>query len=576
MTKKRVRPGHIASLCLAALAGALITSFAPAVQSKDEKTDVDIEGKVAHVLSRITFGAKPGQIEEVEEEGLESYLARQLHPEKIALSEEIEKLGKVEARAKDPVYLFLNYGRPALMALAKGNQNGSPREDEAVKKVIGEYQRKLYEESALTRIKRATESPQELKEVMTDFWFNHFNISQEKGLDHVWIGSYEERAIRPFVLGKFRDMLGATAHHSGMLFYLDNWQNTKDPGSSSPANELDGKKRGRFSGINENYARELMELHTLGVDGGYTQKDVQELARVLTGLGLPPGAGGGGNLKNSADITAMGMAGQAMLSKTGRDRLAEVGGAAQPERTRRRLVREYGPPPQIKGNRELGYYFDKNRHDFGDKVLLGQVIKGEGEAEIEKVLDLLARHPATARHISYKLAQYFVADSPPKSLVEKMSKRFLDSDGDIAATLDTLFHSSEFYEKKYRGAKFKSPYRYLLSSLRATNSKVEDPKLILGFLKQTGMPLYQCLTPDGYKNTKEAWLNPDNLLNRLNYATALGTGRCPGVKIGHTDPAMIADACTQDLSSRTIQAVKEAPQNLKAPLVLGSPEFMVY
>ena len=540
------------------------------------------EERVAHVISRLSFGAKPGEIEAVEKEGVENYIRRQLHPDSQPLPADLEKLGQLDALAKDPVYLFLNYGKPAIKALAKSNGQGD-KDDKEAKKIIGETYRRMYQEAALARVRRAVESPRELQEVMTDFWFNHFNISQEKGLDHVWIGSYEERAIRPYALGRFRDLLGATAHHAGMLFYLDNWQNTaasykeervapafaerfnKDKEAKLPA------RRNRFQGINENYARELMELHTLGVDGGYSQKDVQELARVLTGLGLPKGAGGGRG--------PGGPSGQEQMMFAQNQGAGAGAGAAVGARRRLgrgAIIREYGGGETIVGNRELGYYFDPSRHDQGEKVLLGKVIKAEGEAEIEKVLDLLARHPSTARHISFKLAQYFVADKPPQTLVDKLSKSFSESDGDIAAVLNTLFHSSEFYDKNYRGKKFKSPYRYVISSLRATDSRVEDVKPLLNFLKQTGQPLYQCLTPDGYKNTKEAWLNPDNLINRLNYATVLGTSRYPGITTRVKDPSQVADACTTDLSAATVSAVKQAPSQLKAALVLGSPEFMMY
>lgn len=567
MSSYKSIPGRKPLLC--ALSLVLLAQFAMPGLAAEE------EDKVAHLVSRLSFGAKPGEIEAVEKEGIENYLRRQLHPGSQPLPEDLEKLGQLDALAKDPIYLFLNYGRPALKALAKGNGQ-SDKDDKEAKKIIGETYRRMYQEAALARVRRAVESPRELQEVMTDFWFNHFNISQEKGLDHVWIGSYEERAIRPYALGRFRDLLGATAHHAGMLFYLDNWQNTAanyQEERSMPAlaerfnnKYLQGRapaRKSRFQGINENYARELMELHTLGVDGGYSQKDVQELARVLTGLGLPKGAGGGRGLPGQRPDPE-----QMMVSPQGQ--------AGVRARRGRGIIREYGGGETIVGNREFGYYFDPSRHDQGEKVLLGKVIKPEGEAEIEKVLNQLARHPSTARHISFKLAQYFVADKPPQSLVDKLAKTFSESDGDIASVLNTLFHASEFYDKSYRGKKFKSPYRYVISSLRATNSRVEDVAPLLAFLKQTGQPLYQCLTPDGYKNTKEAWLNPDNLINRLNYATVLGTSRYPGITTRVKDPSQVADACTTDLSAATVSAVKQAPPQLKAALVLGSPEFMMY
>lgn len=570
--------------------------------------DHNSESDVAHLLGRAAFGPKPGEIEAVQRQGVEAYLQKQLHPDTITLPPNVAQLSQYDALAKDPVSLYLNYAKPVLKAMAGGKKNQTEESKKEFQKLIRETYRKVYEEAADARFTRAIDSPQELKEVMTDFWFNHFNISMEKGIDHIWVGSYEERAIRPHVLGKFRDLLGATSHHAAMLFYLDNWQNTA-PGAVLVKNDgpfdqpvrrnrknqqtlqnalnpeaapAPKKAATRFSGINENYARELMELHTLGVDGGYTQKDVQELARVLTGLGLPPGAGGGGGAKVAmAQRAAAGNLPGGNFTNpgnpnnpgnfAGRRRMRQLGGRAGAQ------IRNYGATPDaIPGDHEMGYYFDARRHDNGDKVLLGQTIKGSGEGEVDQVLDLLARHPSTAKHVSYKLAQYFVADVPPQSLVDKLSKRFTETDGDIAEVMNTLLHSDEFWDTKYRGAKFKSPYRYVVSSLRATQADITEVKPILDFLKQTGQPLYQCLTPDGYKNTREAWLNPDNLLNRLNFATALGIGKMKGITTRINDPAAVADACSTDLSDKTLQSIKSSPPRLKPALVLGAPEFMNY
>ena len=189
---------------------------------------------------------------------------------------------------------------------------------------------------------------------------------------------------------------------------------------------------------------------------------------------------------------------------------------------------------------------------------------------------MLAKHPNTAHHISYQLAQYFVADNPPAALVDKLSKRFIETDGDISEVLGTLFHSPEFWDSKYENAKFKSPYRFLVSSLRATDADIIDVKPSLGVLTQLGMPLYKCLTPDGYKNTKEAWLNPDNLINRINFATTYGTGKFPGAKPKVTEPADVADCIGPTLSNKTIDSVMGAPEVLRVSLLLGSPEFMKY
>jgi uncharacterized protein (DUF1800 family) len=361
------------------------------------------------------------------------------------------------------------------------------------------------------------------------------------------VGAYEEEAIRPYALGHFRQLLEATAKHPAMLFYLDNWQNTapNSPGA-----------KGRFKGLNETYARELMELHTLGVDGGYTQQDVTTLARILTGWGF----------------------------------------------TR--------PLPQDTSD---GYWssFDAKRHDFSDKVFLGQTIKGSGIKEGEQALDILAQSPATAHHISYQLAQYFVADQPPPALVERLAQRFQQTDGDIREVLNTLFHSPEFWDMKNYNAKFKTPYQYVISSVRATGVEVHNFRPIYGMLQQLGMPLYGCLTPDGYKNTQDAWLNPDAMTRRLSFATALASGRLPlsqypkdlgiGLPLANTqmpgqdqtammptppiislsksqpvDATQLSNTLGNYFSAQTQSAIAASPRQLSASLILGSPEFMHY
>ncbi len=208
-------------------------------------------------------------------------------------------------------------------------------------------------------------------------------------------------------------------------------------------------------------------------------------------------------------------------------------------------------------------------------MILGQTIAGAGEREIEQVLDILSRHPSTAHHISYKLAQYFVADTPPEPLVKKMAATFTRTDGQIAAVLNTLFESEEFWNPQNRNNKFKSPYRYVVSSLRATDATIVDVVPVLAYLKQAGQPLYKCLTPNGYKNTKEAWLNPDSLINRLNFATALGANRLPGVRAENNNQGDITDSLAV-VSEKTVSAIEQAQPQLRQSLVLGSPEFMMY
>ncbi len=567
--------------------------------------------QLLHLLNRISFGPAPGDLEKLKSEGVEAYINEQLHPQSITLPDKVKRLSQVSALQETPARLFLTYGRPALKAIAEKGQSDKQEDKKAVQKALHDNYFKLYEETSSARLGRAVESPAQLQEVMTDFWYNHFNISVEKNLDHLWVGSFEEQSIRPYALGKFRDLLGATAHHAAMMFYLDNWQNTAPhsrTGEAANAAPDKNKNAAKFKGINENYARELMELHTLGVDGGYTQKDVQELARVLTGLGLPPGAGGGFGNNNKAQRLAMmqrqlsqrqfagaqgravrglaggGLAGRNQLRGGRRQDGQSTSGAGefhannamQNDEPKMMMQAQNGPLPATILNDRFGSYFDQSRHDFGEKVVVGHKIEGKGAVEIEEVLDILAKHPSTARHISYQLAQYFVSDNPPASLVDRLSQKFTQTDGDIAELMGTLLHSPEFWDAKALNAKFKSPYRYLISSLRATDAEIENLQPSTGLLAQLGMPLYKCLTPDGYKNTKDAWLNPDNLINRLNFATAYGAGRFPGVRPALSDPTKLADCIGPSLSDRTIDAVMKSPERLRISLLLGSPEFMKY
>lgn len=472
--------------------------------------------RAQHVLNRLTYGPRPGDLKAVEEMGVERFIDQQLHPESLRIPKGLqEQIDHSPAVVMTPAKLFMNYGRPALKALAE-QKNSDPAQKKNALKLINQTYRKLYLEQSELRLNRAVYSPRQLEELMTEFWFNHFNISSEKGLDHIWVGSFEEVAIRPYALGKFRDLLGATAHHAAMLFYLDNWQN-----SAPSANSRGG---GRFKGLNENYARELMELHTLGVDGGYNQSDVIALARILTGLGLQPRRG------------------------------ATMGSLES----------------------KFGDHFEARRHDFTQKVLLGKTISGSGEKEIEEALDLLAGHPSTARHVTYKLAQAFVCDKPPEALVKRLSQTFSTTGGDIKAVLQETFHSPEFWDVKYREKKFKSPYRYIVSALRASDAEVVSFLPVIQFLRQQGMPLYQCLTPDGYKNTEAAWLNSDALINRLNFATALGLGKMPNLRTTIFDYQEVEPLLGTQPSLSTLRAVKQAPEEMRLSLLLGSPEFMRY
>ncbi len=489
-----------------------------------------------HVLNRLAYGPAPGDIERVMQMGVERYIDEQLHPERLplapALMQQLVALDTTRLSQRELIRQF----REAQQSARNDSEEGKAQRREF-------YQR-LTLQAGEARLLRALQSPAQLHEVMVDFWFNHFNVFIGKGLDRALVENYEREAIRPYAMGRFRDLLGATAHHPAMLFYLDNWQSVaagyEPPRAAAPA--------AKASGLNENYARELMELHTLGVDGGYTQADVTELARMLTGW-------------------------------------------------------TFNPRP---GATDSAFYFDARRHDNGEKQWLGRRVPGRGQAEGEDALDVLAVHSATARRIGYKLAQYFVADEPPPALVERLSRRFLDSGGDIRAVLKALFDNAEFRAPRAANAKFKTPYRYLLSVVRASGIAISNVRPLVATAYQLGMPLYGCQTPDGYKNTEVAWLNPEAITRRINFANAFASGRLPfarpiddmeTVGMGKAaleravdrastarfnpawgTPPIDADVVLRVLgsgiSARTRVAVAQVDPGLRAALVLGSPDFM--
>src|ERR1017187_2268580 len=317
-----------------------------------------------------------------------------------------------------------------------------------------------------SKILRAVYSSRQLDEVLADFWFNHFNVFLDKGADRYLITEYDREAIRPHVLGKFRDLLEATAKSPAMLFYLDNWQSV---GANVPLPRGPNAQR---RGLNENYGRELLELHTLGVDGGYTQKDVTEAARCFTGWTI-----------------------------------------RQPQRV-------------------AEFEFNPRMHDDGEKTVLGvRIPAGGGIDDGFQVLHLLAHHPSTARFISRKLAMRFVADDPPETLVNRMAATFLKKDGDLRAVLKTMFDSPEFWSRGAYRAKMKSPLEMVASSLRAVDAQVDFAFGLNNQLNQLGEPLYRKAEPTGYSNSGQEWLNSAGLLARMNFSIALVNNKVPGVKV---------------------------------------------
>ncbi|MDQ3584990.1 MAG: DUF1800 domain-containing protein, partial [Acidobacteriota bacterium] len=581
-------------LALALLAGVSVVPGASAQtqQQAVKARQLSEEQRILHVLNRLGFGARPGDVERVRKLGLERYIEQQLFPEKIADEMAAAKVRALPAMGMTTAELYAKYPQPGALLRqlqrrgdlpadlaelrenrVKGNNapqqpNAMERDgaamsaDAAKEKSAGEpaaqqnamrpeYReaiRRYYVENNLlppqrlmqdlqaARILRAAYSERQLQEVLVDFWTNHFNVFAGKGADRWLLVSYDRDAIRPHTLGKFRDLLQATAESPAMLFYLDNFQSVspnavqggmRQRGGDGQMNNPRRMKRGgmrarelgglfgggremqragqpdddqmnmpqqgrpqqqrRARGINENYARELMELHTLGVDGGYTQKDVQEVARCFTGWTIfdPRGF-----------VSAMGLGN---ASKAG------------------------------------SFYFNPRLHDDGEKIVLGHKIPaGGGVKDGLMVLDILARHPATAKFIATKLARRFVTDNPTPALVERIAVAFTKSDGDIRETLRAVFASPEFNAPENYRQKIKTPFEVAASALRALGAETNGGPALHQWIAKMGEPLYLYQAPTGYPDTAEHWVNTGALLERLNFALALAANRVPGTRVDLT------------------------------------------
>lgn len=455
----------------------------------------------------------------------------------------------------------------ALATSGKGSQRNefmegmSPQQRETLA-ALNNPQQVVAGELVQAKLLRATYSERQLQEVMTDFWFNHFNVFLGKGADRYLLTSYERDAIRPHVLGNFEDLLIATAQSPAMLFYLDNWLSVgpnsdvangasrrghrNDRKRSSEKNGPSKPSKGKQNGLNENYGRELMELHTLGVNGGYTQQDVTEVARVFTGWTLK-------------------------RPKEG-----------------------------------AGFIFEERMHDPGEKIVLGHRIKPNGEKEGLEVLHILAHHPSTAKFVCGKLATRFVSDNPPSALVDRMAQTFLKKDGDIREVLRTMLRSPEFWSAQAYRAKVKTPLEFAVSALRASGAEVSDTTTVARHLQTLGMPLYGMQPPTGYSMKADAWVNSTALLGRMNFSLALTAGKLSGVQVDSDRMFHSSDAPadpeqtlaglekellagevskqTHDTISAQLQDPKISQRRLDDPvrapdvgaiagLLLGSPEF---
>ncbi|MFT7723709.1 MAG: DUF1800 domain-containing protein [Roseateles sp.] len=495
----------LAAVLAAVLAGCATAPAAdPATQPAAQTTAQT--ARDALWLDRLTWGATGADLAQLRRQGRAAWLDAQLDDGPAARPPALPPLPPLL-----PLVQQLAAQRQAADALADGDARAAARR--AYQQALARLARGA---SARTLL-HALDSPQQLREQLTWFWFNHFNVAQAKGDLRAMVGDYEQ-GLRERALGRFRDLLGYAVRHPALLRYLDN--------------ERNAARR-----LNENHARELLELHTLGVDGGYGQRDVQALARVLTGLGL---------------------------------RLADG-------------------PPRLRPAQQARYWrdglaeFNPARHDFGAKTLLGQPIRGDGLAEIDHVLDLLARHPATARHLCAKLARYFVADEPPPALVARMAERWRRSDGRIAEVLRTLVASPEF--EASLGRKFKDPVHYVVSAVRLAHADraALDTAPLLGWLNRLGQAPHDRATPDGYPLDEGAWAGPGQMATRFEVAQAIGSGmpalrRAPGQRrpaVPQLDTPLYRDAIAPRLAPATRAALAGAasPQAWNT-LLLASPEFM--
>ena len=444
------------------------------------------DAAILHALNRLTYGPRPGDVDRVKAMGLQKWIDQQLTPSRIDNSALDAKLQRLDTLTLDSETIQREYAAPAMQERRKRQREnpdavrpepGSMRNDPNMPRApMSEVQRKgrqVISDIEEAKLLRAVYSDRQLEEVLVDFWFNHFNVFAGKGITRNFISEYEREAIRPYVLGNFRDMLGATAKSPAMLFYLDNWLSS---GADGAMGARGARARGaqvagprRSNGINENYARELLELHTLGVDGGYTQDDIVNVAKAFTGWTIE--------------------------------------------------------------RQEAAFRFAPGRHDRSEKVVLGKSIKPGGMDEGERVLDIVATHPSTARHIATKLAIRFVSDTPPASLIDRAAATFTATKGDLREVVRVILTSQEFSAADAYRAKVKTPLEFVASALRATGAEVRTALPLARTLRDMGMPLYGCQPPTGYDETAASWVSAGALVGRMNFAVDLSKNAVRGVRV---------------------------------------------
>lgn len=467
--------------------------------------------QVSHVLSRLTFGARPGDVARVRAMGVDAFITQQLQPSRIPDKRLEAWLGQFETLDLTYSDLQKAYPRPneALQALAPANRNSLSQADSAAFRKVVEGVRRVSTEVQSARIGRALISERQLEEVVTDFWLNHFSVFAGKNqLMRYSLAEFENKTIRPRALGKFRDLLGAVAKSPAMLYYLDNWQSAADSGR--PRLETPRLAQARNRGLNENYGRELLELHTLGVDGGYTQSDVIQVARALTGWTFLP------QQPNAQQLRQLAAAAQPRVG-------ARAGGRAGQQRVARAIEQRI-PEPGV-------FYFNPQVHDAGEKTVLGTRLRASrGIEDGEEVLDIVARHPATARHIATKLARRFVSDDPPEELIDRAAEAFTRTDGDIREVVRVIVTSPEFFSSASFRSKVKTPFEVVVSALRALDAAPDPTPRTAQIVQQLGQPIYGRATPDGWPDVASEWMGTGAILNRINFGFAVGARRVPGAR----------------------------------------------
>jgi uncharacterized protein (DUF1800 family) len=559
-------------------------------------TELTEDEATLHALNRLAYGPRPGDVARVEQMGLERWIDQQLDPDSIDDSALEQRLEKYPTLAMSSQQLLEEFPPPAQAAKTKDEYKQQMQEkrrdamsdvaetgdanidkaQEALAKIQGPG--RIVAELSMAKVDRAVYSNRQLEAVMEDFWFNHFNVFAGKGADRWLLTSYVRDTIRPHTMGKFQDLLTATAKSPAMLFFLDNWLSV-DPAAFKEHQEEMAERRARFQGafeggfrpfgppqmtpgaqdrqgaqrnqqqqdrgLNENYGREVMELHTVGVDAGYTQQDVIEMAECLTGW----------------------------------------------------TVREPRRDPE--------FVFRPEFHDDGKKVVMGHTFNYGGEKDGEQALAMLANDPHTAKFIATELARHFVSDTPPPALVERMTKTYESAGGDIRAVLKTMIYSPEFWSKQAYRAKVKTPFELVASTARALDADLPVSLPLTVWVGRMGEPLFLCQPPTGYSDKASTWVNTGALLNRLNFALGFATDHMAGAKVdladmfgedASKDPEMVVTRAVdlfldgqvapttlqtlearlndpQILQARLDDPVKQVNEGLLSGLVLGTPEF---